>query len=275
VPLLAPLLVLGGGRVLAALTDLLGFPARGPEGRVGGLNRTSNEDYSAFGPIGAIVLLGVSAFTVLAYLRRRVDVRHLALAVALPSFVVLLALYAGFNYWMPRFLLVPAALTAPLLATLFWSRTVTAAYVVVSSVVVYLLLVHIPTKPLDGPDGRPWEITRAEASTLNGLTEIREALPAFERAVPPRACVGAVMDGEEPTYLFWGAELDRRISYLPVHGAVNEALRRGLFYVVISSGPNGWVADEFRAAGWDVRKLGDYWPLAVAPGAATGDCSAD
>ena len=98
----APLLVLGG----AALHRRCNRPARvrrsaAPNGvtrrpierepglRLRATSRAS--DYSAFGPLGIVAVVVASAVAVVAYLRRRADARHLALACALPIFLVLIS----------------------------------------------------------------------------------------------------------------------------------------------------------------------------------------
>src|SRR5262249_21946702 len=56
-PFLSPLLVLRAGDVVARLARSGGFPVRGELGNIGDLNRTVSG--SAFGPVGAVVLVGV------------------------------------------------------------------------------------------------------------------------------------------------------------------------------------------------------------------------
>jgi len=135
-PFLAPLLVLGGAAVVAFGARAWGFPIRGPGGILGPLDsnlnevytRFANEDYSAYGPIGIVALLAAAVLTVRAFALRRVDARHLVLAAALPTFLVLVALNATWVPFLIRYFLLPAVLTAPLLARLFRGRATTAAY---------------------------------------------------------------------------------------------------------------------------------------------------
>ena len=56
-----------------------------------------------------------------AVVRRQADLRHLALAVTLPFFLVVMSLITAWNPFLIRFFAVPAVLTAPLLAYLFRS----------------------------------------------------------------------------------------------------------------------------------------------------------
>src|SRR5262249_21701695 len=65
VPFAAPLLVLGGAAVIAFITDRWGYPIRGADGVLRPLEENlnqvythiSNEDYSAFGPVGIVALI--------------------------------------------------------------------------------------------------------------------------------------------------------------------------------------------------------------------------
>ncbi len=269
VPFLSPMLVIAAAGVVAWLARRWGSPVRGSLGNVGDLNRTTNG--SVFGPVGAVVFLGVPILTMLDYARRRVDARHLALAASVPIFFVLLS-FETFNYFMTRFLLVPAALSAPLFARLFRGRTETAAYLAVAALVVGLVVTKDTMRPLDGRFGRPWNLTQAQAAALTEERGVGEAVAAYQALVPPQACVGAVLGSDEPGYFLWGRNLEHRVVYLSVNGAVPAALREGLFYVVISRGPNRWAAREFAAAGWKIQPLDGYWLLASGPAATDGRC---
>src|SRR5205823_13398552 len=124
---------------LAWLTARWGIPVESG-GWAGGLNNIVVEDSAAFGPVGAVVVLVTPVLAIGAFLARRADLRHVALALALPVFLALLALNAEYNPWLTRFLLVPVALTAPLFGMWFRNRAVIAAFAVVSSLAVGLTL---------------------------------------------------------------------------------------------------------------------------------------
>ncbi len=265
-PLIAPALVLG---VLAAITGH--DPVY--------IQRGANEDYSGFGPIGTVFLFGAPVLAVASYRARRADVRQLALALALPSFIVLLALQAKYNFWITRFLVVPVVLTAPLFAGIFRKRIVVAAVLAVAGTTVGLVLAHDATKRLNAHAGRPWALSQVEA--LRGFPAeptgkmIAASLAAYNRSVPDGACVGAVLGPDEPAYLLWGSGLRRRVFFLPSLAALASAYQRNVDYVVISTGANAPVAKQFTGGRWTVRPLGTYWLLAVAPSAGRGPtCSA-
>lgn len=265
IPLLAPALVLGIAPVLAWITRIAHVPVH--DAVYGfALNRDANEDHSAFGAIGALVLIGAP---ILAFSARRRDHRQLALALALPSFLILVGFYAKYNIWLTRFLLVPAALTAPLFGRFLRGRAATAAVLVVAAATVALALVDDSSKPFDGLAGHPWQLSQPEALRENPASvtgqRVSVALIAYERRVPATACVGAVLDPDEWSYPLWGPRLQHRVFFLPSLAAVSTAVQENLDYVVVSSGVNAPVAGLFKAAGWKTELLGDFWTLAFAP----------
>jgi hypothetical protein len=264
-PLLAPALVLGVAPILAWLTRLAHVPVHDPVyGFV--LNRDANEDHSAFGALGALALIGAP---ILAFTARRRDRRQLALALALPSFLILLGFYAEYNIWLTRFLLVPAALTAPLFGRFVRGRAATAAVLVVAATTIALTLADDSSKPFNGLAGRPWQLNQPEALKENPAAvtgqRVAVALVAYERKVPATACVGAVLDPDEWSYPLWGPRLQHKLFFLPSLAAVSTAVKENLDYVVISSGVNAPVAGVFKAAGWRTELLGNFWTLALAP----------
>jgi hypothetical protein len=270
-PFVSPLVVLHAGDAVASLARRGGFPVRGTFGNVGGLNRSVPG--SAFGPVGAVVFLGVPLVTAVAFLMRRASLRELVLAAAVPLFYVLLA-QETFNYFMTRFLIVPAALTAPLAARLLGTAAARAAFLAVGALVVGQIVTKDPSRPLDGAFGRPWQLTQVDAAYLTDERGVGDAVAALGREVPPHACVGAVLGGDEPAYFLAGPRLERRVVYLPVADALDQAYLRSLSYVVVTTGENRWAAGSFRQRGWRIRPLGGYWLLAVAPNAGDGRCRA-
>ncbi|HZO96775.1 MAG TPA: hypothetical protein VFB42_05335 [Gaiellaceae bacterium] len=254
-PLAAPALVRGAGAAFSFAGDM---------------NRSANEDYGAFGPLGAVLLLGAALWVPAAYVRGRADLRRLALALALPSFLVLLTLESEYNPFLTRFELVAAVLVAPLVALFFRGAAASAALLAAAGAVAFVTLRDDRTKPFEA---RPWRFTQAQALGWTWQPQVQQALGEYERLVPRDACVGAIVGGDEPSFVLWGRDLDRRVSYLPALDALPQAYRDGVFYVVVSVAADAPSADQFASVGWTVRPLGSYWLLAVAPHADAG-CAA-
>jgi hypothetical protein len=275
VPLLAPLLVLGLAPAFAWLTRIAHIPVDDP---IYGfrIHREANEDSSAFGAAGALALI---AAPILAIRARRSDRRLLVLALVGPTYLLLLGLYAKYNIWLTRFLIVPVVLTAPLYALLVTRRVAAVAVLVVAGWTVFYALEADASKPLSGAIvARPWQLTPEEALAESpaeplGRT-VADALRAYKQLVPARACVGAVLDPDEWSYPLWGPRLRHRILFLPSLTALATAYRDNLRYVVISTGANAPVANQFTGAGWSVEPLGVHWRLALAPHVRAGGCRA-
>jgi hypothetical protein len=271
-PFFSPLLVLGGAALVAFVAGVWGFPIRGPEGILGPLSdilhleytRFANENYSAFGPLGIVALLVATALAVRAFVAHRTDARQLVLASALPVFLILVSLQVRWHPFLLRFFLVPAVLTAPLLAHLFRSRSATAAYVVVATLIAGLTITRVQTKPLESPLGAPWHLTQVEALNLNSRHELDEALPAFEARVPDDACIGAVLGDSEPSFLLFGPHFKRRVVFLPIgDAAVPRANEKGLRRVLVSTAPQAeaTAVGALQNAGWHAEALGGPWYL--------------
>ena len=213
IPFLSPpLIVIGGGALLAWATRELGYPARNPGGSV------AVDPHRQLGHLRLRAARcgrapGVGLLTLLAYLRGRADVRQLALGVSIPLFLVLLV--AG-SRWDPtrRGLLIPVALTGPLLARLLRGRLLRAAYLVVAATVLWATLVNDQGKPLHNPAGPPWDISRVQAIAL-AQPEDAPMLAAYDRLVPGDTCVGALLGANEPAYLLFGTRLQRQVLFLP------------------------------------------------------------
>ena len=235
-------------------------------------NRRANEDYSAFGPIGATMLLGTPVLAIGLYLTRRVDVRHLALALTLPLFLLLLGIELAYNPFLTRFLLVPAVLTAPLFGIVLRSRTASIALLAISAIAVALTLEFDRTKPYQSAAGHPWHLGELAALQYIYDPTVAPADAAYERLVPARACVGAVLGTNEPSFLLFGRDLTRQVFYLPAAAAFAQAIARGVSYVVISVSGDAPVAGQFRTAGWSIHPLGSYWLLATAPHPSRTGC---
>jgi hypothetical protein len=280
-PHLACAVVIVLGALFAYVTRRLGSPVKGPGGSYstetgffGGLNNSAEEDSADFGAVGAVILLAVPVVTAVQYRKRRLDSRHLALACALPLFLLVLALGSKFDVWLGRFLIVPVALTAPLFALFFRGRAATAAYVAVGVLAGVWTVTGDRTKGVRNPLGPPWSLTR-EGAVAEAQAPAALGFRALQGALPSGGCVGALLSSEDPSYLLGGNGFERRVVYLPQSGAVGSA--DGLGSVVITktevrTEAQRRAVEEFRAAGWRIVDLGGFWWLAVRPGANPADC---
>ena len=240
--------------------------------------RFANEDYSAYGPVGIVALLAAAVLAIVGYVRGRADMRHLALATALPVFLVLVS--AG-SVWVPfliRYFLLPAVLTAPLMALLLRRRTVAAAWLVVTAFAIGFTIAKDQPKPFTSPYGygHPWNFSAEEALSENSDSGWADALRAYRADVPAEACVGVAVYANEPTYLLFGPHFKHHLVFLAPEGADPLSVARTdiLSYVVVSSSVPQAIVQQFQAAGWTTRPLGATWSLLSVPNAGPGTCLA-
>jgi hypothetical protein len=269
-PLLAPRLIPLVAHGMKIVGEAIHLPVTDPATTGAkffwGVDFGSSEDLSSFGVIGGPALLLVSL--VLLARCRRIDPARVILALALPTFIVLLALTSKYNLWLSRFLLVPAALAAPLLAVL--GRRRLPAFAIAAVAVVQLALVHVHNqqKPLTGAHPAPWKATQQQALLSTYRPGFAEVVTRLGRVAHSTACLGAVLRSNDPGFLLFGSQLQHRVEFLPSRGAVEVARSRGLDSVVIGNVPA--TRRAFETAGWTLRLLDDsgdeQWVLATARG---------
>ena len=229
------------------------------------VNWTANEDFSAFGPLGIAVVATSVVLTVVLW-RRRDRLDRLVLALALPFFIVVLALSSKYNPWLSRFLIAPLALTVPLLAT--WFRRREAAIGVVAVACTALVVVHLRNqlKPIESAATPPWELTQVSAVDFPWINGVAPAIAALERRVPADACVGALLDPDDPTYLLYGRKLKRRLAYLKVPDEEKQADERSLTTILVKTNDYQDAQNRMRANGWTLHPLSIALTVANRPG---------
>jgi hypothetical protein len=265
-PLLSPALVIGFAGASRLVAEAVSLPLNDERNTSAPfswqVNRSVNEDISGFGPLG-LLLLAASVAGIVA-LRRTSDRRRIVLALALPLSIVGVALTAKYNPWLSRFLLVPVALTAPLLAGVFRRREAALAIAVVAAVSVGLAHARNTLKPLEGADRMPWTLTQAEAVDLPWLGGLAEAQRKLDERLPSSECLGALLDRDDPTYLLYGGDRQRHLTFLTAPGEWQRAVREGLGNIVVNAGDYQDARARMRARGWKLERLG-YWVLATSP----------
>jgi hypothetical protein len=206
--LLAPRLIPIAAHGMKVGAEAVHLPVADPANTGGaffwGVDFGSSEDLSSFGVIGGPALLAIS----LVYLvRRRTAPALRIVALAFPLFVVVLALTSKYNLWLSRFLLVPVAVGAPLLAVLARRRAV--ALTVAAVAVLQLALVHFHNEQKPFRD-HPWSESQAQAMR-------RTFRPGFARALPLLAgrTLTAAIGSDDPSFLLFGDRLQHRVRFLP------------------------------------------------------------
>ena len=212
----------------------------------------ANEDLSYFGPLGALLLLPLSAGYACAFLVRRTSPAKAALALALPLFAAELALTYKYNPWLGRFMILPAALAVVLAARVYALRAVAALCAVVGVLFLGFALAHNERKPI-GLDGTTpvWSLGRDAAEGLVG-PGAGELFQAVDSIVPAHARVGVLLGDDDWDYPLYGRHLTRQLVVLGAPAPFRQARERRLDWVVVGSVPArpapGWA--EAALGGW-------------------------
>jgi hypothetical protein len=265
-PLLAPALALWLADAIHALVRAVHLEINPPEATAQTffwkVQRLASEDFAGFGPLG-ILLFAAIGVAIVSFVRGRADARHLALALALPTFVLLLALEVRYYEFLTRFLFVPVALTVPLAAVFFRRIAAGAAILVVAGVTVTLALDRDLVKPYNSAYGHPWELSLADAVKLNWKPDSGYALEQLDQKAGT-APVGAVLGPDEPSFLLFGEDRSRHVTFLPrlPNHAVLAAEEAGISFVVLGGGVEQ-IPEAFTKAGWKLEDIGGHWTLAT------------
>ena len=208
-----------------------------------GPNTAVSEDSSALGPLGFLLLVPLSLGFLVAWARRRTGRAHAAFALALPLYVVALALGTRWNLYVDRFLITPAALTLPLAPAVLRRVEVRIAALVIAAATLGLALGYDPSKPTGA-----WHESRAEVQAIR-WPELRPVLETVQSRVPAHARLGVNLAPLDWEYPLWGPQLGRRLVWLPQQPSA------GVDWVVLGTGitarpPGRWCAQGFPSVHW-------------------------
>ena len=206
-------------------------------------NVDASEDSSALGPLGFLLLVPLSLGFLVAWALRRTDRVRGAFALALPLYVLALALGTRWNLYVDRFLATPAALTLPLAAAALRRVELRAAALVLAAATAAVALAYDTSKPLG-----VWDLSRADAQAIR-WPELRPVLETVQARVPERARLGVDLAPLDWEYPFWGPHLRRMLVWLPQQPA------RGVDWVLLGTRiaarpPGHWCARRFPSVHW-------------------------
>ncbi len=205
-----------------------------------GLHDFASENVSYFGPIGMLLLWPLSVWGCVAWARGRIDRRLGALAAALPIYLVGFVASLSWDAHVGRYFISAVALVMPLAALTYRKPLFARALTVVG--VVALVLVHAfnLAKPIGLAGTRPiWSMSRIEALTLE-RPGMQPVLERVARKVPRNAHVGLVLDSQDWSYPFFGAELARTVTYLEETHTRRHAAADHLSWLIVHARPWHW-----------------------------------
>ena len=221
-----------------------------------GINLRANEDFAFFGALGAALVVPVALSTLISFARRRGDFRRLALASAIPLFALELAVAYEYNDWIGRFMIVPVALTVPLVAAAYPARKLAAASVVLAATGCFAAVGLNELKPVGLHGTTPvWSMSRVRIETLS-RPRMRPIIDLVQARVPQRVRLGLVAGHDDWSYPFYGSSLERRGVYLKGSGALASAERLGIDEVLFARDrkprrtPGRWRLTADPRSGW-------------------------
>jgi hypothetical protein len=230
--------------------DGLHIPPNPPESTTKGTfeftyetNTVASEDSSALGPLGFLLLVPLSLGFLVAWARRKTDRRCAAFALALPLYVVALALGTRWNLYVDRFLVTPAALTLPLAPAVLRRVPIQAVAAVIAAATLAVALAYDLSKP-----SGVWNLSRADAQAIR-WPELKPVLETVQSRVPANARLGIDLAPLDWEYPWWGPRLQRRLVWLPEQPSAD--VDWVLLGSRITTRPAGsWCAQRFPSVGW-------------------------
>lgn len=206
-------------------------------------NEAASEDSSALGPLGFLLLVPLSLGFLVAWALRRTDRTRGAFALALPLYVLALALGTRWNLYVDRFLITPAALTLPLAPALLRRIELRIVALVLAAATLAVALAYDNSKPTG-----LWNRSRADAQAVR-WPELRPVLETVAARVPANARLGVDLAPGDWEYPLWGPTLSRTLVWLPQQPS------GGLDWVVLGSRiaarpPGQWCAQRFPTVHW-------------------------
>jgi hypothetical protein len=205
---------------------------------------------SYFGPLGALAIAPTALIAMRTIRTRRLTFAA-RLALAIPLFIVALALVYRFNPWIGRLMLIPVVLAAPLLAGLHRHRRYATAVAGVGVISLFLSVTQNTAKP-SGLFGGPsiWNMSRPQAQAIESPSLLPYLVAA--RDIPSHTVVGYAIGDNDLDYPLYGSDLTRALVRLPPPVWLATAASEHIKWVFVK---DGYVKRGGQAR-WRVTKLG-------------------
>ena len=221
-------------------------------------------NYSWYGPLGSLVLVGAAVSISYWIRRRRID-RLAALFVLAP--IYWLTAFSGFFFYQQfagRFFVFPMALAVSVLAIVFRTRAVAWGLTAIAVTTLGLALVNDEKRPAGIRLLEPTRVasiwTTPRWVALSTDLHVSSLIRFIDTRIPANATVGLDVTASDPTYVFFGPKLQRRIEL--IDSAARDV--RGAQWVFASPGitlelcEQNWQKVAAKPSGWSVyRRSGD------------------
>lgn len=217
------------------------------------INQRANEDLSFFGPLGFLLVLPLTFVFAVRWASRRTDAVRGAYALALPIYLLGVALASKYGA-QARWFLTGVLLTLPLAAAVYSRRVLAAAAAAIGAAFIAVALAHDDTKPTGLRGTTPiWKLSRPIAQAVQAPAEYEVLIDRMAR-IPSDATVGVVGDEHDPDYVLYGPKLGRTLVWLPLDDPLGRA-SCGLRWIYVGRSsrvpphPAGWRSERIDDAG--------------------------
>ncbi len=218
-------------------------------------------NFSWYGPLGSLALVGAGVLTVLAVRRGRLDRAALLLVLAPAYWLVAFAALFFYQEWAGRFFVFPVALAAATWGLLLRWRAAAWAVTAIAATALLLVLVNDARRPSGLPlldRNKPRSIWRTP--DWAGGPETRRDYDApirfLEEVVPKDASVGLAITPSEPVYPFFGDELGHRVVFV----GEDDSDAAGASWIFVRPGrrsslcARGWNTAAETKGGWRILR---------------------
>lgn len=181
----------------------------------------SASNFSWYGPLGSVLLVGAAVLVILEVRRRRLDRIALVSVIAPVYWLVAFAALLFYQDWIGRFFAFPIALAAATWGIVLRWRPIAWGVVAIAGTTLLLSLANDAKRPSGLPlleGGKPRSVWNTPRWTGVALRDDYDApIRYLDQQIPGSADVGLAITPSEPVYPFFGRGLDRHVRFVYEH----------------------------------------------------------
>jgi hypothetical protein len=178
----------------------------------------SASNFSWYGPLGSVLLVGAAIAAVVAWRRGRLDRSVLVCVLAPVYWLVAFATLLWYQDWIGRFFAFPVAFAAATWGIVLERRALAWGIAAVASTTVLLALANDAKRPSGLPlldRSKPQSVWDTPRWTGVALRDDYDAPIRFlDRRFPASAAVALAITPSDPVYPFFGRGLERRVDFV-------------------------------------------------------------
>jgi hypothetical protein len=227
----------------------------------------SASNFSWYGPLGSVLLVGAAVLVIVAVRRRQLDRMALFSVVAPVYWLVAFSALLFYQDWIGRFFAFPIALAAATWGIVLRWRPVAWGVVAIAGTTLLLSLANDAKRPSGLPlleGDKPRSVWTTPRWTGVALRKDYDAPIRFlDQRIPDSADVGLAITPSEPVYPFFGRGLERHVRF--VYEDDHDAPRGVDWVFVRPDHPSSLCSDAWKVA----LTTADGWRILHRDGART------